>query len=188
MQLAPSTSLDEQTLSSLQCWKGVGLRTDEQETNEMTGGTFPLPKLSVCPRREFFYIALSPPPPPARFYARLVLTLWLEKCLIQRQWCGHVAQPDKVWEQQRTETILEEKPQQQFMCLKLSPPHVHGAASVPHTSARTGQALHSAGHKATNIFCSLKPTLISYLYNTAHVFWGILPKNEYVLLKSMNYC
>lgn len=63
VQLAPSTSLDEQTLSSLQCWKGVGLRTDEQETNEMTGGTFPLPKLlSVAePRREFFYIGLLPP-------------------------------------------------------------------------------------------------------------------------------
>lgn len=103
----------------------------------------------------------SPPPPPARLYARFVLTLWLEKCLIQRRWCGHVAQPDKVWEQQRRETILEKKPQQQFICLKLSPPHVHGAASVPHTSARTGQALHSAGHKATNIFCSLKPALIS---------------------------
>ena len=66
------------------------------------------------------YSTLPSPPP---LYARFVLKLWLGKCLIQRQWCGHVAQPNKVWEQQRTETILEEKSKQQFISV-LNCPHL----------------------------------------------------------------
>ena len=128
------------------------------------------------------YSSTLPSPPPARFYTRFVLKLWLEKCLIQRQWCGHVAQPDKVWEQQRTETILEEKPQQQFISVSNCPHLTFMVQQVDHIPrSRQGKLCTVPGIKRPTFF--VRSNQHWYLYNAAHVFWGILPKNEYVHVK-----
>ena len=116
--------------------------------------------------------------PPARFHARFVNTLWLEKCLIQRQWCGHVARPDEVWEQQRTETILEEKPQQQFISVSNCPHLMFMVQQVDHIPRRgQGKFCTVPGIKRPTFF--VRSNQHWYLYNIAQVFWGILPKNEY---------
>ena len=156
-------------------WRARNQRDDRRN--------IPSTQASLCGRTEAWILLHWPSPPPLDSMP----VLWIH-CGWKNAWSTTMMWTcSTTWWGMRTTTnrnnTWREAATAIHICLKLSPPHVHGAASGPHTSARTGQALHSAGHKATNIFCSLKPTLISYLYIAAHVFWGILPKNEYVHVK-----